>query len=328
MPDKDIAAKLQHPRRSLGNRHRSQAEKFLSLSSPLNSNIDWAEQSAKQAVLHDFTHPDNWRILLNVKIARKDQTGVKSVLQDLFLVLGRDPELIAQIDDVDLVNNGGKLFESALKIDPLDPDKWWQSVQSIKEIESFRDRVLNLDLRDPRANILFARRLERLLEGGHEDMYLELNSILLSQRPTNHEAWDRMGKLHERRNEMDKAWLCYDQAQTHMPSSKARDMFRKRMEAGIDGKKKKPWKAPSIENRMEFLYRMEKMAAVPEIKGNDLEADTDEEKSEFDKAKFYFETGRINEAFFIARRLATQGDKGALKLAKEIRLKMEVDENE
>ena len=128
MPDKDIAAKLQHPRRSLGNRHRSQAEKFLSLSSPLNSNIDWAEQSAKQAVLHDFTHPDNWRILLNVKIARKDQTGVKSVLQDLFLVLGRDPELIAQIDDVDLVINGGKLFESALKIDPLDPDKWLKHV--------------------------------------------------------------------------------------------------------------------------------------------------------------------------------------------------------
>tara|TARA_Y100001970_G_scaffold166768_1_gene204127 strand:+ start:137574 stop:138554 length:981 start_codon:yes stop_codon:yes gene_type:complete len=326
LPNKDIGAKLQHPRRSLGNRHRSQAQKFLSISDSQKSNIDWAEQSAKQAVLHDFTHPENWRVLLNVKIARNDQNGIKAVLQDLFLVLGRDPELLEKIDQMDLVINGKKLFESALKIDPLDPDDWWSSVQSKKDVESFRERVLKLDFRDPRANILFARRLERLLDGGHEDMYLELNSILLSQRPSNHEAWDRMGKLHERRNEMDKAWLCYDQAETHMPSSKAREMFRKRMEDGIDGKKKKSWQAPSIESRMEFLQRMEKMASKPEIKEDLEEKVGKEEISEFERAVDYFENGRINEAFFIARRLATQGDNGALELAKKIKLEMDEDD--
>ena len=54
MTDVDINQKLQHPRRSLGNRHRSQAEKFLKMEKNLK-NLNWAEQSAKQSVLYDFT---------------------------------------------------------------------------------------------------------------------------------------------------------------------------------------------------------------------------------------------------------------------------------
>ena len=50
----DIGARLQHPRRSLGNRHRSQANKFLKLAGSDKNNLPWAEQSARQAVLHDF----------------------------------------------------------------------------------------------------------------------------------------------------------------------------------------------------------------------------------------------------------------------------------
>ena len=53
-----IAASLQHPRRSLGDRHRSQAVKFLKLAESdkerTKENIGWAEQSARQALLHDF----------------------------------------------------------------------------------------------------------------------------------------------------------------------------------------------------------------------------------------------------------------------------------
>ena len=62
MTNVDINQKLQHPRRSLGNRHRSQAEKFLKMEKNLK-NLNWAEQSAKQSVLYDFTNPDNWTIL-------------------------------------------------------------------------------------------------------------------------------------------------------------------------------------------------------------------------------------------------------------------------
>ena len=88
MAKTDIGSRLQHPRRSLGNRHRSQAEKFLQLSINDKTNLSWAEQSARQAVLHDFTHPDNWRILLSIKLEIGDLSGVRAVLDDLFLILG------------------------------------------------------------------------------------------------------------------------------------------------------------------------------------------------------------------------------------------------
>ena len=69
MTDVDINQKLQHPRRSLGNRHRSQAEKFLKMEKNVN-NLNWAEQSAKQSVLYDFTNPDNWTISARTSYSR------------------------------------------------------------------------------------------------------------------------------------------------------------------------------------------------------------------------------------------------------------------
>ena len=82
----DIGASLQHPRRSLGNRHRSQARKFLTMSQDDSDYIGWAEQSARQAVLHDFTHPDNWRILVETKLLSRDDTGIRAVLVELSLI--------------------------------------------------------------------------------------------------------------------------------------------------------------------------------------------------------------------------------------------------
>ena len=126
MAKTDIGSRLQHPRRSLGNRHRSQAEKFLQLSINDNTNLSWAEQSARQAVLHDFTHPDNWRILLSIKLEIGDLSGVRAVLDDFFLVLGRDPELLSQLDGVNLEKSALNLLEAALSVDHLDPDFWWE----------------------------------------------------------------------------------------------------------------------------------------------------------------------------------------------------------
>ena len=114
MATTDLGSSLQHPRRSLGNRHRSQAEKFLKLSNDDKSNLSWAEQSARQAVLHDFTHPDNWRTLLTIKLEIEDHLGARAVLDDLFLILGRDPELLSQLDGVNLGNAGLRLLEGCL----------------------------------------------------------------------------------------------------------------------------------------------------------------------------------------------------------------------
>lgn len=54
---------LQHPRRNLGNRYRAQAQKFVRLASKdperFDENMAWAEQNARQALLHDFTDERN-----------------------------------------------------------------------------------------------------------------------------------------------------------------------------------------------------------------------------------------------------------------------------
>ena len=44
-----------------------------------------------------------------------------------------------------------------------------------------------------------------------------LSRLILAQRPSNHEAWTSLGRMHERRREYSDAWLCYDQAQSFFP---------------------------------------------------------------------------------------------------------------
>ena len=323
MATTDLGSSLQHPRRSLGNRHRSQAEKFLKLSNDDKSNLSWAEQSARQAVLHDFTHPDNWRTLLTIKLQIGDHLGARAVLDDLFLILGRDPELLSQLDGVNLGKTGASLLEGALSVDPLDPDDWWDLTSQEGGVEAFCERIRNLDFTDQRANILFSRRMERLLDAGHENEYLELTRRLLAQRPSNHEAWDKMGKLHERRGEFDQAWLCYDQAQSNSNNLNSRDDFKVRMESLIDGKGKLAWKAPDISDRLEFLSRMQVLARPTAELMPEETQDENTELAELDYAKQLFEKDRLSEAFFIARRLAAEGDSEGKLLAEEIQEMME-----
>ena len=323
MATTDLGSSLQHPRRSLGNRHRSQAEKFLKLSNDDKSNLSWAEQSARQAVLHDFTHPDNWRTLLAIKLQIGDHLGARAVLDDLFLILGRDPELLSQLDGVNLGNTGLSLLEGALSVDPLDPDDWWDLTTQEGGVEAFCERIRNLDFTDQRANILFSRRMERLLDAGHENEYLELTRKLLAQRPANHEAWDKMGKLHERRGEFDQAWLCYDQAQSNSNNLNSRDDFKVRMESLIDGKGKLAWKAPDISDRLEFLSRMQVLARPTDELMPEETQDEKTELAELDYAKQLFEKYRLSEAFFIARRLAAEGDSEGKLLAEEIQEMMQ-----
>ena len=311
----DIGIKLQHPRRSLGNRHRSQAEKFLKLKVD-KKNIMWAEQNAKQSILYDFTNPDNWRLLIKIKIMSMDSIGIKLILEDLFIILGRDKKLLEQLNKINLIQSGEKLLEAAFNLDPLDPEEWWNKLgENDNEIEKFSNRLKSLDTRDPRSNILFSRRLEKLKTVGYEDLFLELSKYLLAQNPSNFEVWIELGKLHERRGEYDQAWFSYDQAQTHFPKSRSRDLFKKRMENKLDGHDIIPWKVPNIDMRIQFLRKMENLSNS--IVTKDVE-DVPKVIGITEKIDDMVNKNRISEAFFIVRRMAAEGDQEAKLLVDKL----------
>jgi len=302
---------LQHPRRSLGNRYRSQAEKFLRIKGDIENNLSWAEQSAKQSVLYDFTNEKNWKILIKIKVLMGDSEGARAVLADLFSVLGRDPELMKQLSNRDIIGSCEGLLDAAFSTDPLDPDMWWEKIgKEPKEMEAFSERLKGLDVSDQRANILFSRRLERVRRGGFEDVFLELTRVLLSQRPINHEAWEELGMMYERREQYDEAWLCYDQAGSVFPESSARDRFKERMESLVGGSDGVPWRVPSISDRSAFLERLGSLSKTKqEIEVENI--DDLEDPDPFSKIDKLREEGKITEAFFLARRMATEGIEGA-----------------
>ena len=64
-----------------------------------------------------------------------------------------------------------------------------------------------------------------------EDEYLVHATILLSQRPLTR-GWTKLGRIHERRGESDRAWHCYDQARVAYPPCEEKDRYMERM-AGI-----------------------------------------------------------------------------------------------
>ena len=80
------------PKKSLGDRHRSQAQKFYKLVQKNKENnfenLNWAEQSARQAILYDYTNFQNWEVLLQIKLELEDESGIYALLEDLLSVLG------------------------------------------------------------------------------------------------------------------------------------------------------------------------------------------------------------------------------------------------
>tara|TARA_B110000014_G_C20115036_1_gene588616 strand:- start:968 stop:1963 length:996 start_codon:yes stop_codon:yes gene_type:complete len=325
----DISDSLQHPRRSLGDRHRSQSEKYVSLALDANGvvdpdrsvNLEWGEQSARQAVLYDFTNPENWKNLVRVKVLLGDTIGIRSALEDLFAVLGRKPEHLIQLDGIDFLTSGALLLDASLDADPLDPDHWWKLV-SVSEslLADFLDRAGKLDLRDRRANVLFSRRIERIRDSGDEEQFLRLSRLILAQRPSNHEAWTSLGRMHERRMEYSDAWLCYDQAQVCFPSNPVRDEFKVRMENEIDGVEKTAWTSPGVKQRVDFLRKMEDMATPEYTELTEMGESVDDPLLEVQEL---INSGRVSEAFFMSRRMATQGVEGALEIHEGLRGRME-----
>ena len=313
-----LSTTLQHPRRSLGNRYRSQAEKFLKIAGDDPRNLSWAEQNARQSVLYDFTNEENWKILMKIKVILGDSDGARAVLEDLFTVLGRDPMLMGQLKDIEFIHSCEKLLIAAITADPLDPESWWSKIcVNDEELEDFALRLKGLDVSDQRANILFSRRLERVRGGGFEDEFLELSRYLLAQRPNNHEAWGELGRMYERREQYDEAWLCYDQSQTVFPESSVRDRFRERMTERFDGRVGGPWKAPPISDRADFLDRLRAIstAETSNLGPKDIGESKEDPFSEVLQLK---EAGNVAEAFFLARRMAAEGEEGAADLVSEL----------
>lgn len=318
-----------HPRRNLGNRYRSNALKFIRLaeSDPERSkeHMNWAEQNARQALLHDYTDTRNWICLVELKVRTNDTNGLHAVIKDLFSVLGRDPEQLIQLNDVDFLAHGKELVHAALLKDPLNPEDWWNDIVS-SEAESlvleFVERCKRLDFRDQRANIVFARRLEQLQANGFENEFLEIAHHLLAHRPQNHELWMQIGRSHERRNEYDQAWLCYDHVQQLRPHLLVRDEFLQRLTTEMDGKKQQPWSAPTVEDRHAFLEKMERLTSrLRTVDHDSTEAELDDEHTDsMDKQKLneLISSNNMEEAFFYARRLVAQGEEWANEYLREI----------
>lgn len=317
----DNAALLQHPRRNLGTRYRTQAQKFARLAAKddtrFQENMAWAEQNARQALLHDFTDEENWRCLADLKLILSDSDGLAALLEDLFVVLGRDADQVDQLKGIDFLLVGGELLEAAFMADPLAPDAWWLLMDEKEStdgaLEDFAERCRRLDFSDQRANIIYGRRLERIRSSGREDRFIELARHLLAHRPNNHELWMEMGRLFERRGESDEAWSCYDHVQSLRPHTQPRDEYLVRLKQAMDGDKTSPWTRPSVEKRSEFLTQMQSLtqristtvATAPVMEPQDSEVQKD---PDLVRLEALMDAGDASEAFFFARRLVAQGE--------------------
>ena len=314
---------LQHPRRNLGNRYRSTAQKFAKLAkddpSRSKDNLAWAEQNARQALLHDFTDERNWRCLAELKVLNGDAEGLHTVLEDVFSVLGRDPEHVEQLKGIDFLAHGRTLLEATFANDSLDPETWWKQVsdnQPRSTLDQFAERCRRLDFRDQRANIVYGRRLERIRSAGHIEMFIDLARHLLAHRPMNHELWLELGRLHERRGEVDNAWSCYDQVQQLRPHSEERSRFLERLKGDMDGEEKRVWSGPTVEHREAFLKGMQALTeriSSPETVFAEPPMPAEEVKGHPDEIQLaaLLDKGDVQAAFFLARRLVAGGESWA-----------------
>ena len=92
------------------------------------------------------------------------------------------------------------------------------------------------------------------------------------------------------------------------------------MEDELDGKSKRKWKSPGIEQRVDFLRKMEDMAPPISLYEN-VEEDIAEDPIR--EVEELVSEGKLSEAFFMTRRMAAQGVEGALEINQELRKKME-----
>ncbi|MDP7374220.1 MAG: hypothetical protein QF445_01800, partial [Candidatus Poseidoniaceae archaeon] len=135
---------------------------------------------------------------------------------------------------------------------------------------------------------------------------------LLAHRPANHELWMELGRLHEIRNEIDQAWLCYDHVQQIRPTEPVRDLFLDRLKRAMDGKESIPWSGPSLQTRSDFLEKMQNLSQnVSNVPLSEPEEPAQEVSNDITRLENLIEAGEAAEAFFLARSLFTTGEEWA-----------------
>ncbi len=331
-----LREQVDHPRRSLSERQRAQADKFLQLAArdPDRSatTLEWAEQAARQAILHDFTNERAWKTLLSVISCEGDTEKVRVLLEDLFTVLGRDPDSLAALNMTQLGPTSAPLVDAALERDPLDADMWWAAMARSGDVDArlgrFERRCLLLDLRDQRANILYARRLERVRRSGRAELYERLANHLLAHRPTNFELWVDLARHHERMQSWDHAWLAWDQATALRPEREYLIAFRNRLVRGLGENTPAP---PTDSARIAYLERLERLASSISIKEKPLievanKHPEKQEKRPSAEIEALLASGRPEHAFLMARRLFAAGNSWAEEWVQKARIQIGEDE--
>lgn len=157
-------------------------------------------------------------------------------------------------------------------------------------------------------------------------MFIELAKHLLAHRPINHELWLEMGRLHERREEMDEAWSCYDQVQQLRPHLAERDRFLARLTGRMDGDEQRPWSGPSVEHRAAFLEGMRSLTQRISLPTEPPAPAEENEPSTVHPDEHHLRTlteqGDLQSAFFLARRLLASGESWAETWLEKIQSEM------
>ena len=119
-----------------------------------------------------------------------------------------------------------------------------------------------------------------------------------------------LGRLHERRSEIDQAWLCYDHVQQLRPTELVRDLFLSRLKQAMDGEEAQPWSGPSLTTRSDFLKRMQGLSqSVSEVPLEVVaEIEVDSIDPDLKRLQDLIDAGEAAEAFFMARSLLTSGE--------------------
>jgi hypothetical protein len=126
-----------------------------------------------------------------------------------------------------------------------------------------------------------------------------------------------LGRLYERREEMDEAWSCYDHVQQLQPHQTVRDAFLERITGRLMGEKEKPWTAPSIEKRSQFLEHMlqlsQRISTIEDVQETSIPVEKEQISVHPDliRLQSLMDAGDASEAFFLARRLVSQGEEWA-----------------
>lgn len=306
------------PRKAQGDRFRAQATKFYNISkSNIEGNLDnleWAEQSARKSIMYDYTNHLNWGFLLELKIALKDEKGLQYLFEDLLAVLGKDPFLISQLKNINLLSASKDLFYSILKREPLNADIWWEGVVNGDfDIDEFKNRCKKMDFRDRRSNIIFGRRLERLRINGYDEIFLELMPYLLAHRPDNFELWTELGKHYEHLNQIKESLLCYEQVLIFKPNDKNKERLNKIIKNNFD---KISDFLPNKEEETSFHNKLVKLARNSNDDSIDIDNNMEREELENpleERLKKLLNNKDFQEAFFLSRSLIADGQSWAEK---------------